>query len=172
MPRIEHAIDLSDIEISSTEPGSFECLPPGKYRVLIARADYKKTASGNGMRIPLELSIVGGDFAGRTLFEGLNVDNPNETAQLIGRQRLKEILEAIGLDHEKFSDTDQIEGEIVVAHVTRNLVKDLVQREKYGDRNGMQNSVSRFSPASPQKNGAARAPVATEEIVHDDNPFD
>lgn len=169
MPQIEHAIDLSEIEISSPEPSNFECLPPGKYRVLISQADYKTTSRGDGKRIPLTLSVLGGEYAGRLIFEGLNVENPNATAQLIGRQRLKEILDAVNIKDTDFRNTDLIEGEIVVAHVVRNLVKDPVEREKYGDKNGNQNSVSRFSADS--KSNGAPPPITTDAVIHDDDPF-
>ena len=161
-------LDLESVEVESgSAASSFDSLPKGKYRVMISRADYKQTARGDGHRIPLEMTIIGGDYNGRLLFEGLNVDNPNPTAQTIGKQRLAEILDSVGIDRSEFNDTDQLEGHILIAHVTQTLIKDPVEREKYGDSNGKQNNVSRFSPAAD----TAPAPVmangpAPEEINH------
>ena len=165
-------LDLEEVDTAAPEGGSFQSLPPAKYRVMISRADYKATAAGNGFRIPLELTVVGGDFSGRLVFEGLNVINPNPTAEQIGRQRLAEICDAIGIDREQFSDTDQLEGHIVVAHVTRSLIKDSVRREQYGDDAGMENNVSRFSGAKDApatKTGKSKAPAIAAD--DEDAPF-
>jgi hypothetical protein len=155
-------LDLNDVDTSAPENSdSFQSLPSGKYKVMISRADYRETSAGTGHRIPLELTVVGGDSNGRMLFEGLNVDNPNPVATQIGKQRLAEICDAIGLERDQFHDTDQIEGHMVVAHVSRTLIKDLVQREKYGDDAGMENNVSRFSSMkdSPNKKKATPRPI-------------
>jgi len=159
--QIDVAIDLNGIDTS--ESRKYPALPAGQYRVMITSAGYAQTASGNGYRIPLELSVLSGEHRGRTLFEGLNVVNQNETAQQIGRQRLAEILDALGIDRDAFTDTKQIEGKAVLAAVSRSLVKDPLQREKYGDEGGFQNSVARFAPdniAAPgqTRNGESAAP--------------
>ena len=163
-------LELDDVstEDASSEV-SYAALPPGKYRVMISRASYVATASGNGFRIPLQLTVMGGDFNGRTLFEGLNVVNPNETAQLIGKQRLAEILDALGLERSTFSDTDQIEGGVVIAKVTRSRIKDAATREKYGDDDGNQNGVARFFAEATGKSPAdeKRKKKKTESIQSD-----
>jgi len=166
-------LDLDDVSTEDTgSEVSYAALPPGKYRVMISRASYVATAAGTGFRIPLQLTVVGGDFNGRTLFEGLNVVNPNETAQLIGKQRLAEILDAMSIERSTFSDTDQLEGGMLVAKVTRSRIKDAVQREKYGDDDGNQNGVARFFAEEGGDNKAAKKKKAKREMQQSDEDLD
>ena len=157
-------IDLTSVEVKA--PGEFMAIPAGKYRVMVTEAEYKATAAGTGHRIALQLTIVAGEHKGRLLFEGLNVDNPNEVAQQIGRQRLAEICDALQIGRGDLNDVGQIEGQTLVANVTRTASKD----PKYGDSNGYTNSVNRFEAdliaaqaSRPKQQAATAQPSAAEE---------
>jgi hypothetical protein len=165
-------LELEEVSTRKNSENSYAALPPEKYRVMISRASYVATAAGTGFRIPLQLTIVGGDHNGRTIFEGLNVVNPNETAQQIGKQRLAEILDALGIERSDFSDTDQLEGGMLIAKVTRSRIKDAVQREKYGDDDGNQNGVARFFAEEGGDNKAAKKKKAKREMQQSDEDLD
>ena len=166
-------IDFAEVdETESSQGGNFQSLPAGKYRVMISSADYKPTSAGTGMRMPLELTVIGGDCNGRVLYEGLNLVNPNPTAELIAKQRLSEICLAIDLSREQFKDTEQIEGQILIAQITKTQIKDPVEREKYGDDEGMQNNVSRFLPLTDKPAPKPVSKKATVAEVIEEDPFD
>ena len=161
--KISSHIDLEDVEVQDVEASGFDTLPEGAYRVMISSADYVDTSAGTGKRIPLELTVMSGEYTGRKIFEGLNVENPNDTAQRIGRQRLAELLDGIGIKRNSFKDTDQLEGEVVTAHVTRKMIKDPIQREQYGDKDGMQNGVKKFESAAMVSNSDATVDEASSD---------
>lgn len=166
-------LELEDVSLDEgNDSNSYAALPPAKYRVMISRASYVPTAAGTGFRIPLQLTVIGGDHNGRTVFEGLNVVNPNETAQLIGKQRLAEILDALGIERSDFTDTDQIEGGVLIAKVTRSRIKDAAQREKYGDDDGNENGVARFLAEDGKDKKAEKKKKAKRETKQSDEDLD
>ena len=166
-------LELEDVSTDDENAGnSYAALPPGKYRVMISRASYVATAAGTGFRIPLQLTVIDGEFNGRTIFEGLNVVNPNETAQLIGKQRLAEILDALSIERSGFSDTNEIEGGIVIAKVTRSRIKDAAQREKYGDDDGNENGVARFFGEDGKDKKAEKKKKNKRETKQNDEDLD
>lgn len=159
-------IDLTNVEVS--EPQEFMALPAGKYRVIVSEAEYKQTAAGNGHRIALQLTILSGEFKGRKLFEGLNVDNPNEVAEQIGKQRLAEICDAIHIARNALTDVSQIEGNTLIASVTRSASSD----PKYGDSNGHQNGVAKFEADTIAKPAdSAPAPTPAPESTQVESPW-
>jgi len=83
----------------------YDLLPDGWYFVTIAKADLNNTKAGNGQKIDLRLDITGPTHQGRVLFAALNIRNPSQKAEEIGRQQLGEVMRAIGLA--KVEDTDQ-----------------------------------------------------------------
>jgi hypothetical protein len=167
--KISTGLDLEGVSTDEAEfENSFKALPAGNYRVMISRASYAPTAAGTGFRIPLQLTVLGGDYTGRIIFEGLNVINPNETAQLIGKQRLAEILDALNIDRSEFGDTDQLEGGVVMAKVTRSLIKDPVQREQYGDDDGNENRVARFFGEDTKKAEKKKRSKADKKQLNQD----
>jgi hypothetical protein len=85
---------------------SFGPLPSGDYPVVITRSDVKPTKAGTGHYIELEIQVTDGEHSGRRLWERLNVDNPNKTAEDIAKAALGQLCEAVDvLDME---DTEQL----------------------------------------------------------------
>jgi len=89
--------------------------PPGKYPVLIKKAEVRETKKGNGHFIALELQILDGPHKGRILFDNINIDNPSEQCVEIGMRTFSALGRAIGL--QAITNTDQLLNQIVVAHV-------------------------------------------------------
>lgn len=81
-------------------------LPAGDYPVVITKSDVKATKAGTGHYIELEIQVTDGEFSGRRLWERLNVDNPNKTAEDIAKAALGQLCTAVDvLDME---DTEQL----------------------------------------------------------------
>ena len=92
--------------------GSYDPLPAGMYNATIAGAELKTSKSG-GQYLNVRYDITGPSHVGRVVFGMLNLTNPNQRAEEIGRQQLCELMRAIGLDNLK--DSDQLK--IGRAHV-------------------------------------------------------
>jgi hypothetical protein len=90
-------------------------------------AEVKATKTGTGQYIAVKYTITGPSHQGRVLFGNLNIKNQSPKAEEIGRQQLREILEAIGLS--KVEDTDQLIGHGLQIKVSVD------KSEQYGDRN-------------------------------------
>ena len=86
--------------------GSRGPLPPGAYEVIIAQSDIKATKAGTGEYIELEMQVVDGEHSGRRLWERLNVNNPNKTAEDIAKAALGALCMAVGVDD--LTDTQQL----------------------------------------------------------------
>lgn len=91
--------------------GTFDALPAGDYSAMISDSNIKPTKAaleennGNadlpisnysGLRLNLTFKIMGGEFDGRTVFNGLNVKNPSAQAVEISQKELATICRAVG----------------------------------------------------------------------------
>jgi hypothetical protein len=90
--------DLGSFNASEVEPNvDFVPLPEGKYEAIISETEMKPTASGNGEYLKLTLTVVGGTYDGRSLFDNLNLKNPSEMAVKIARGQLSSICRAVNV---------------------------------------------------------------------------
>lgn len=115
---------------ASVEPmpsRSFEPLPKGDYEMMIVKSDVKPTQAGTGHYIELEMHVLAGEHSGRRIWERLNVDNPNKTAQDIASAALASLCYAVGV--QDMTETEQLHDIPFVAHIeidkkdpTRNRV--------------------------------------------------
>jgi len=105
----------------------FQPIPDGWYRVEIKKAELKATKDGQGQYINVQYSVLGPNFAGRVVFDIINVRNASATAEQIGLASLKKLKLAVGLP--SLTDTDQLVG--------RNLEIDVKTQKSadYGDKN-------------------------------------
>jgi hypothetical protein len=85
---------------------SFEPLPAGEYEMMILDSAVKATKAGNGHYIELTMQVVSGTHSGRRLWERLNVDNPNKTAQDIAEQALAKL--CLAVDVQDMEDTEEL----------------------------------------------------------------
>jgi hypothetical protein len=121
--------------------GNFEPLPAGWYTVTISEAELKSTKAGNGQYIKLRYDVTGPTHQGRVVFGNLNIKNPNQKAEEIGRQQLGDIMRAIGLA--KVTDTDQLIGNSL------SIKLDVKQDAQYGASNEVKGFKSVSGSAAP-----------------------
>jgi len=91
--------------------GTFDALPAEVYTMSIVDSNIKPTkkaleaAGGNadlpveqysGLRLNLQFKIMGGEFDGRSVWNGLNIKNPNPQAVEISQKELATITRACG----------------------------------------------------------------------------
>lgn len=83
-----------------------EPIPGGLYLAKITTAEIKPTNDGSGKRLNLQFKVMGGEFDGRVVFAGLNIENKSEQAQKISQGELSAICHAINVL--KLTSTDQL----------------------------------------------------------------
>jgi hypothetical protein len=97
-------VKLDNFNADEVEPaGSFEPLPAGKYTVVIEDSDNKDNKAGTGSYLKLTYNVVEGPYAGRKLFENLNLHFDDEAenekhamAVKIAKGALRQICFAVG----------------------------------------------------------------------------
>jgi hypothetical protein len=119
--------EVFDVEFLPKGKGAFDPIPAGWYTATMSGAEVKATKTGTGQYIAVKYTITGPSHQGRVIFGNLNIKNQSPKAEEIGRQQLREILEATGLS--KVEDTDQLIGHNLQIKV------DIEKSEQYGDRN-------------------------------------
>ena len=130
----------------------FQPIPDGWYRVEIKKAELKATKDGNGQYINVQYSVLGPNFAGRVVFDIINVRNASATAEQIGLASLKKLKLAVGLP--SLTDTDQLVG--------RNLEIDVKTQKSadYGDKNTVKAYRSPEGSAMPSMAPTSAPPWA------------
>lgn len=93
----------------------FDVLPPGKYPVLIEKAEVKPTKAGNGYYISLMMTVIDGPFKNRKLWDNINIANPSEKCVEIGLRQLAALGKSIGL--QAITDTAELLSKACLAHV-------------------------------------------------------
>lgn len=91
---------MAELNFDSTdvEPNqAFTALPAGEYNAEITDSDMENTKSGTGQFLKLELTVVDGEYAGRKVFDRLNLVNENKQAEEIARRTLSAICHAVGV---------------------------------------------------------------------------
>jgi len=119
--------EVFDVEFLPKGKGAFDPIPAGWYTATMSGAEVKATKTGTGQYIAVKYTITGPSHQGRVIFGNLNIKNQSPKAEEIGRQQLREILEATGLS--KVEDTDQLIGHNLQIKI------DIEKSEQYGDRN-------------------------------------
>lgn len=133
--------------VAEVEPQTFETLPAGDYICEVVDSEMKETRAGTGQYLQLTLKVLQGNFAGRLLWDRLNVINPNEQAQNIGRQVLSALCHAAGKPNAQ--DSQQLHGIPVSVKV---VAKDDPQR-------GLQNEVKGYKSAGVSTPAMQQAPA-------------
>lgn len=93
---------------SLPEGKSYDLIPDGWYTASIVKAELNDTKAGTGKKIDVRFDITGPSHQGRAVFTALNIRNPSQEAEEIGRQQLGEIMRAVGLA--KVQDSDELIG--------------------------------------------------------------
>ena len=93
---------------------ALDCLPAGKYRVMITSVETKETRSGTGRYMRLKMQVLDGQYANWSTTDMINIENDNKKAEEIGWQQLKKLVKAIwGEFPEEFTAQD-LENQILV----------------------------------------------------------
>ena len=74
----------------------YEVIPTNWYTAIIIASEMKENKARNGSYLQLSWQIVEGQYAGRTIFDRLNLNNQNQDAVRIARQALDKIRFATG----------------------------------------------------------------------------
>lgn len=149
-------------DANTVEPNKpFEVVPPDKYLVQITNSEVRPTKKGDGQYVWLELDIIDGPFAGRKIWDNLNLWNPNQQAVDIAQRTLSAICHATG--QMAVNDTEQLHFRPLVADVrvkpaegqylTSNIVKGYLPAD--GDAASAQRAPAPAATARP----ATAAPV-------------
>lgn len=91
--------DISDeVEAAPVATGVPDPLPPGDYVMHLDEFEFRQTKDGNGMMFACKFAVAEGEYEGRTVWQNMNIRNPNATAQKIGIGEVKALCAAVGLD--------------------------------------------------------------------------
>ena len=108
-------INFNVNELPPSEGNDFEPIATGWYEVVMTKGAMKDTKAGNGKRLACEFDVIGPAYAGRKLFHGFNMVNPNAEAVKISQRQLGDFAEACG--KEEVQDSDELIGIPVLAKV-------------------------------------------------------
>ena len=142
------AIFAQTFDANSVEPSNFDVFPAGKYLAQIVSSEMRPTKDGRGQYLFLELDILEGPFAGRKLFDRLNLVNDNPDTVDIATRALSSICRAEGKMQVK--DSEQLHLIPLIADVRVRPPKG-----QYGESNSI-----RYLPRNAAAAPATRAPVA------------
>ena len=138
------AVFAQTFDAANVDPNAgFELYPAGKYLVQIIASEMRPTKDGRGQYLFLELDILEGPFAGRKLFDRLNLVNDNPDTVDIATRTLSSICRATGQMQVK--DSEQLHLIPLIADVRVRPPKG-----QYGESNSI-----RYLP----RNAAAPAPA-------------
>jgi hypothetical protein len=89
---------LLNFDASKIAPSKpLDPVPSGWYDAKIIGSELKPTANGSGTRLNLTFEIIGGEFNGRKVFDGLNIKNESSKAQEIAQSQLSAICHAVNI---------------------------------------------------------------------------
>ncbi len=140
-----------DFDPTTIEPQRpMEPVPAGPHSVVITETELRETKAGNGTYLQITMEIVGGEHAGRRLWDNINLRHPNEQAVEIGRRRLSTICRILGID--RLPNTEMLHGKALVAIVAHKLYEGSMRAEVKG-------YSASAAPAAPKRIESAAAPV-------------
>ncbi len=160
-------------EYDESAPRNFEPLPKGLYPCVIAKSDEKQTKAGTGSYFEFEFEVVKGEHKGRKLWARLNINNPSEMAQKIGREQFKALCASAGKPGAK--TTEALHGKFVACYVSieqgtngpLNRVDGFATPEAYREGSAPE-TAPKTKPAAPPAGPAKNEP---KEEIDDDIPF-
>lgn len=143
------AIFAQTFDANTVAPSNFDVFPAGKYLAQIVASEMRPTKDGRGQYLFLELDILEGPFAGRKLFDRLNLVNDNPDTVNIATRTLSSICRATGQMQVK--DSEQLHLIPLIADVRVRPPKG-----QYGESNSIRYLPRNAAAPTP----AARAPGA------------
>lgn len=96
-------------DASTVDPQqSFEPIPADWYNVMITESELKPTKNNDGAYLSLTLKVIDGQYAGRMVFDRLNIQNKNPVAVEIAYKMLSAYCHATGVI--QVQDSQQLHG--------------------------------------------------------------
>ena len=146
--------NLSGYDATQYDPnatGTFEPVPKGDYTAVMTASQFKPTSKGDGEFLECLWEIVDGEFAGKKVYDRLNLKNSNDTAVKIANNTLSAICHAVGVLHP--DDSSELQGKPAMIAVDVEERKD-----KPGN---FSNRITKYSAvgAAPAANTATTAPA-------------
>lgn len=154
MASFGHTFDASAIEPST----GYEVLPPGKYLAQIVASEMRVTKDGHGQYLYLEVDILEGQYAGRKLFDRLNLVNANPDTVQIAQRTLSSICRAVG--KMQVSNSEQLHLIPLIADVRVRPPKGM-----YGESNSIRYLPRNAAPATAPTAAAPTAPIAARPVT-------
>lgn len=105
-----------------TPKTSYDPIPAGWYLAQVTDSIVNPSKSGKGMRMSLTFDILDGEFKGRKVFVGLNVQHENPKVENISREQLGYLMHAVGVID--LNDTAQLHMKPVMIKVKIREAKD------------------------------------------------
>lgn len=131
----------------------YKALPTGWYPCVIAKVEWRKTKSGQGRYLQLELKVIETHYTGRLIWDRLNLEHPNPEAVAFSRSTLADIM--LALDLEELTDSSQLVGKQIEVRA--------VYREPSG-RYDETNDVRGYRAFGQQQGKAKREPQSYDNI--------
>lgn len=141
-----------EFDSSQVEPAQGD-LPEGEFLVSVIQTEIKTTKAGDGDILVVQYQVLNGPYAGRIIYENINLVNPSQIAVTIGRQALSALCRSVGI-FSALNDSDDL--------CDKTLIVRLKLRK--GDERV---SVSGHKPV---EEGVAATPPAANPAVVADKP--
>jgi len=140
-----------NFDASTVDPQSeFTPLPAGEYLVMATDSEVKQTKNGNGQYLQMTLQVLDGPYKNRLIFDRINIQNTNSTAQEIGQRALSAMCHAVGVL--QVSDSAQLH------HIPFTVRVSVRQDPQYGDSN----EVKAYKSAAGNKPAVSTRPAASK----------
>lgn len=160
------------IDPSQHEPShNFTPLPPGSYPVEIESVEIKDTKAGTGKYLKVQYNVIGEDYNGRKLFDQINILNPSEKAQEIGRRQLADLARACDIPF--LDDEDMLIGKQLEVRVKVKQEKDREPDNEikgYKPLGGGAQTEAPAKQAAPPAQKQAAAPAAEKKPAPEQQP--
>ena len=158
MAILPNAIDYEMVE----DRKEFSVIPPQDVIVAVTQSDYAPNKKNTGHALNLQFQILDGEFAGRNLWDMLNLDNPSADAVRIAQSTLKQILIATNMLGKFGQDTAVLHDIPMIA-----TLEVEAERTVDGKTYKAKNKIVKYSPmaagaavAKPQTQATAQTPNA------------
>lgn len=145
---------INRTDLPEEEKGSYDPLPEGWYEVAMTGAELKDTKAGTGKYIKVEYTVIGENYTGRKIWGNLNIQNPSEKAEEIGRRQLNSLMSAVGID--QLEDTDQLVGNDLKIKLKIREAKD--GYDASNDVSGFKSLGEKPSQSSTGESSSNKAP--------------
>tara|TARA_R110000803_G_scaffold28011_10_gene65139 strand:+ start:7173 stop:7682 length:510 start_codon:yes stop_codon:yes gene_type:complete len=140
-------LNFNPADHPTDESMSFDPLPDGWYDVRIDGTDLKPTKANNGEYLEIQMTVLGGQFANRKLWDRLTLKHPNETTTAIAARTLGDICRAVNIT--ALQQTEELHGKPV------RIRLKIKQDSTWGPRNEVQAYEASTGAATPPTTGAA-----------------